>query len=500
MHARSVLFALALAAPVVSGPARAATESQPEPRIETIRPERPGPVDADLDFARRLSNAFAHAADRIEPAVVHITSAERTRQLRRDRFGRVLRGPEVEQQTGLGSGVIIDDLGHIVTNAHVVTYDPRTGNLADRLVVRLADGREYDAQLIGSDPASDLAVVRVEAEGLTAASWGDSEGASVGQWVLAVGSPFGFDQTVTAGIISSKARPPLSGNDRFNTDDMRFQEFIQTDAAINPGNSGGPLVDLEGRIVGINTAIASRSGGNNGLGFAIPADIARAVTDRIIETGRVDRGYIGVGWNIEHPEIDPELARTLAIPGGVRLDRVIEGGPGDEAGLETGDIIVRFGGRSTENANRLRNAIAIALPGAEVDVEYFRDGRRRDTTLRVIDRETGLMIAAQAREIPALGVYAGNRALEMTRNGRVIDTIRGAEVLRVTPGGAAERYGIEPGDVILEIDSRSIDGAEDLARSIDERDIERGVTVDLFRPSGNGRAGIRGTVEIRAED
>jgi len=461
-------------------------------------PERsdPGAME-DLDFARRLSGAFGHAAQRIEPAVVHVTSFERIQQVRR-RFGRVVeRGDVVEQQAGLGSGVIIDDLGHVVTNAHVITADQRTGNIADRLIVRLADGREYDAELVGADAESDLAVLRIEAEGLIAASWGDSEAASVGQWVLAVGSPFGFDQTVTAGIISSKGRPPLENGTRGPT----FQEFLQTDAAINPGNSGGPLVDLEGRVLGINTAIASRSGGNNGLGFAIPADIARSVAERIIENGRVDRGYIGITWNLNEPSIDPQLARELGVAGGVRISTVMEDGPADDAGLEPDDIIVRFGARTTENSTRLRNAIAIALPGAAVEVEYFRGDRRRTTTLRVIDRETGLAIAAQAREVPALGVYAGNRVLEQTdRRGRVVGSFTGAEIIRLDPDGPAAGVGLEPGDIIVDVDGRTIDGAEDLADRVDDRDVERGVTIGIYRPSPSGRGGLRGTVEIKAGD
>ncbi len=485
---RRCAFAIALTTATLGVPA--------QPTLER-RTEAP---NADLDFARRLSSAFGHAADRIEPAVVHVTSVERVQQVRR-RFGRIVeRGDVVEQQTGLGSGVIIDELGHVVTNAHVITADQRTGNIADRLIVRLADGREYDAELIGADTESDLAVLRIEADGLVAASWGDSEAASVGQWVIAVGSPFGFDQSVTAGIISSKGRPSLESG-RGNNQRPMFQEFLQTDAAINPGNSGGPLVDLEGRVLGINTAIASRSGGNNGLGFAIPADIVRSVASRIIENGRVDRGYIGITWNLSEPTIEPELARRLGIVGGVRVTTVMDDGPADDAGLEPGDIITRFGARTTENATRLRNAIAIAVPGAVVEVEYYRGDRRRTTTLRVIDRETGLAIASQAREVPALGVYAGNRVLEQTdRRGRVVGSFTGAEIIRLDPDGPAAGVGLEPGDIIVDVDGRTIDGAEDLADRVDDRDVARGVTIGIYRPSPTGRGGLRGTVEIRTGD
>ncbi|MEZ6317296.1 MAG: trypsin-like peptidase domain-containing protein [Phycisphaerales bacterium] len=463
----------------------------------------PAPANSpnpDVQFARSLSNAFAQAASRIEPSVVHITSQERMALVRRDIYGRQYStGDPVERPLGLGSGVIIDDAGHIVTNAHVVTVDERTRNYADRLIVRLSDGREYEADLVGVDPGTDIAVLTIQADGLVPAAWADSENAAVGQWVLAVGSPFGFDQTVTAGIISSKGRPtinPMANNANY-FDQSRFQEFIQTDAAINPGNSGGPLVDLEGHIVGINTAIASRSGGNEGLGFAIPADLAHAVSDRLIQTGRVDRGYLGIEWNADQPSIDPERARKLGIAGGVEIASVVEHGPADDAGLKPGDVIIRFAGRTTENANRLRNAIAITPPGADVEIVYYRGDTQRTGHARVVDRQTGLAIADNATQIPSLGVVVSTSTLTVSRAGRDVGERIGAQILDVTPGGAADQVGLEVGDVILEVDGRELDDLKDLTKRVEPSDLESGVTLSIFRPSPTGRGGLTGQVEIK---
>lgn len=453
------------------------------------------PLDADRDFARRLSSAFASAALSVEASVVHITSVERMRRYGRDAFGRrFLTGEEYDQPAGLGSGVVIDTRGHVVTNAHVITVDPRTRDYADRLVVRLSDGREFDATVVGVDDGSDLAVLRIDAEGLKPALWGDAEAASIGQWVLAIGSPFGFDQTVTAGIISSKGRPPL-GSQRSGLDLSHYQEFIQTDAAINPGNSGGPLVDLDGKIIGINTAIASRGGGNSGLGFAIPADLARSVTEQIIASGRVDRGYIGIGWDPAAMSIEPELARRLGVPGGVRVSTVGEGSPAHEAGLEPGDIIVAFAGRATENVNRLRNAIAITRPGAEVPVEFFRDGRRRTERVTVIDRLSGIASSPDTGLVRPLGLVAANTTLTLTRRGREAGTRRGVVVLDLQTGGPADRAGLQPNDVILEVDGREIEDVNDLLDRTRPDDLAEGVTLTLFRQTTNG-AGMTGTVEI----
>ncbi|MCB9832867.1 MAG: trypsin-like peptidase domain-containing protein [Planctomycetes bacterium] len=265
------------------------------------------------------------------------------------------------ERVGAGSGVIISTDGKILTNVHVVE-----GGSVIR--VTLDDDRELDATLIGRDPATDLALLDIEGDDHKAAPLGDSDRLEVGDWVMAYGSPFGLSKSVTAGIVSALGRHDIGL--------ASYENFIQTDAAINPGNSGGPLVDLEGRVVGINTAIASRSGGSAGIGFAIPINLARAVVDRLVTSGRVERGWFGV-------RID-DLSRARmdqlegeAQEGAVVVTEVIDGSPARAAGLEAGDIVLEIGGQRTRNANELRERVAFLEPGKTVTVRILRAGRER---------------------------------------------------------------------------------------------------------------------------
>ncbi|RMF85297.1 MAG: hypothetical protein D6744_01630, partial [Planctomycetota bacterium] len=303
-----------------------------------------GPKEA-IRYANALSEAFANAAEKIRPSVVSIHSVKRIKRdgwtirrfgdmpdilpfdgddlLRRFFGDRGLRLPERPWvQEGLGSGVIVSEDGYILTNNHVA------GN-ADELLVRTHDGKEYTAKVVGVDPMTDLAVIRVDAKGLTAAELGDSDELKVGEWVVAAGSPFGLTGTITAGIVSATGRS--------NVRIVDYADFIQTDAAINPGNSGGPLVNLKGQVVGINTAIASRSGGFNGVGFAIPVNMARTVMHSLIEKGEVVRGWLGVSIQ----PLDEALAHSFGYDktDGVLVGDVLEDGPADKAGLKAGDII-----------------------------------------------------------------------------------------------------------------------------------------------------------------
>lgn len=416
-----------------------------------------------MSMAMDLSMAFEYASDTIESSVVHIiTESENRRGFR--------------QRTGLGSGVIADERGYILTNAHVVEAGPI-------ISVRLSDGREMDAELIGTFAETDVAVLKIEAEGLVAAEFGDSEGLRVGEWVLAVGSPFGFQQSVTAGIVSAKGRGSMNmspGEEQPGF--QRFQEFIQTDAAINPGNSGGPLVDLHGRVIGINTAILSRSGGNNGLGFAIPIDIAGSVMERIIETGRVDRGWFGVAME----DLEPVDAYTLGIEGGVVLSRVSEDGPAQAAGLRTGDIVVTLGGRSTENLVRMGNAIMLAKPGEPVDVEYYRDGSKRRARATLQDRDKQRALAFGGAFIEELGVSMVPDEKTWTQRGRVVDRIEGFQVFEVQPNSPAEIAGLERGDFVYEVDGRSFEDADQLNGFLSTANYDRGVRLKVIRRNARG--------------
>ncbi len=397
-------------------------------------------IERDKAHARALSNAFSAAADRIAPSVVHITTVTDRIVTTRGFFG-----PERRRQrsNGLGSGVIVSSDGVIVTNNHVVEG-------ATALEVRLNDGRKYPAEIIALDPNTDLGVLRISGpstdgdppSGFTPASFGDSDRLRIGEWVIAVGSPFGFDQTVTAGIVSATGRTGVSRGEG------RFEEFIQTDAAINPGNSGGPLVDLDGNVVGINTAIFSRTGGNVGLGFAIPATMARIVLENALDDGKIEYG----GWlGISMFDLDDELEREFGTDG-VLLEEVAEGFPADRAGLRVGDLVVSFDGRPIENVTRLLNAIKLTPPGTKVDIGIIRDGQARtiEATVSSYDREREAALRGPRVEVPALGFEAQAITPEYAYLARLPDeTVDGLLVRRVARGSLAERCGLRPNDVIV---------------------------------------------------
>lgn len=331
-----------------------------------------------LRTATNLSDAFKHVAKALKPSVVSISTESKPRNVSvqqfrvpstpfdglspffSDDFFKEFRSFPVPQKLpgkqGLGSGVVVRGDGHILTNHHVIKG-------ADKIEVTLSDDRTYDATVIGSDPETDLAVLKIEASGLQPVQWADSDSAEVGEWVVAVGSPFGLNQTVTSGIVSALGR-----------DDMgitNYENFIQTDAAINPGNSGGPLVNLKGQLLGINTAIASRSGSYNGIGFAIPASMANRVMTSIMDDGKVSRGYLGVMIQ----DLDKDLASSFSFEGdGVLIGDIVPDGPGDKGGLKAGDIVIQLNGRVMENSNQLRNSVADLDPESKVDLEVVRNG------------------------------------------------------------------------------------------------------------------------------
>lgn len=391
-----------------------------------------------MSMAFNISEAFSYAAEQIEPSVVHITTRTATRR-------GVIGG-------GLGSGVIVDPRGYIITNSHVIEQ----GNSIE---VRLYDGRELPAAVVGTFAESDIGVLKIEADDLKAARFADSEALKVGQWVLAAGSPFGFDQSVTAGIVSAKGRGSF-GPDNQNGGVGRLQEFIQTDAAINPGNSGGPLVDLNGHIVGINTAIISRTGGNNGLGFAIPADIAQSVMEQLIETGDVQRGWLG----IQMAPLDPVVAHEMGIPGGVVVGRVLPDGPAEEAGLESGDIITAIGGRTTENLVRLSNAIMLIKPNEPAEVTYIRDGDERTTSAIVTDRDREFVRSNGGVFIDRLGIGVLPVPISRRIGSRRVEVIDAYEIANVEGNSPAARKGLEPGDIIIQIDGVEFESADMLRR------------------------------------
>jgi serine protease Do len=431
----------------------------------------PGVSDQDLAFANRLSTAFKTVASQVEPSVVHITSLQRVR-VRRSMFDA---GMDRVVPAGLGSGVIIDADGTIVTNNHVVKQ-------AEQLLVRLTDGREFEARVIGRDEATDLAVLKVEGENLVPAKFGDSERLDVGEWVVAIGSPFGFSNTVTAGIVSAKGRS-LTPRETGRT----YEDFIQTDAAINPGNSGGPLLNLRGEIIGINTAIASRSGAYEGLGFAIPSAIVRAVVDNIRANGRVVRGWLGVELvdmtsAMENARSSREGVRVNAPNNGARgvlVRRVLEESPAARAGLREGDIITRFRGNLV-NEQRLRTAIAITPPGTKAEVEVQREGERVVLTAELGDLNTALGNVF----VPRLGMSVRTVTPAIAQELGYRD-IAGVVVVEMEPDGKAAAGRLRVGDVIVRVDNRDVADAAAFERALTRADA-RGVRLDVVR---DGMAG-----------
>ncbi|MCH2133114.1 MAG: trypsin-like peptidase domain-containing protein [Phycisphaerales bacterium] len=313
-------------------------------------------TQASLDHAQRLSKAFAWSAARISPSVVEISTGRRVRT-----------GHPLFQRdaivTGTGSGVIVDANGFILTNYHVIED-------VQGVVVSLSDGRQFNARVVGADAMADLAVLKIDASDLTAATFADPAELAVGQWVLAVGSPFGLEMTVTAGIISATGRRQLDF-----TSPNAYENYIQTDAAVNPGNSGGPLVNLRGEVVGINTAIQTRDGGYLGISFAIPVDMARNVVDSIVEHGTIERGFLGVTV----AALDNRIRSALDYPGedGVVVTGVLNDSPAAKSGLQRADIIAVLDGEAVADMSQFRRTIALKPPGTTCTLTVHRDGQAR---------------------------------------------------------------------------------------------------------------------------
>ena len=323
-----------------------------------------------------VASSYSAAAKRASPSVVSITASRApARTPRTDDpmfrffFGDRARQLQEERQVGLGSGVIVSTTGYLLTNNHVIDG-------ADDIEVTLSDGRSAKARVIGTDPDSDVAVLKIELDRLPAVNFGDVDSAQVGDVVLAIGNPFGVGQTVTSGIVSALGRSQLGIN--------TFENFIQTDAAINPGNSGGALVDANGNLLGINTAIYSRSGGSMGIGFAIPVSTARQVMESLIKDGRVTRGWIGV----EPRDLTPEIAQTLNLPikEGVLITGVLQSGPASAGGIRPGDVVVKIAGKAVGNTPQLLNAVAALKPQSNAEIAVQRGDRQLDLTVTVAQR------------------------------------------------------------------------------------------------------------------
>ena len=408
------------------------------------------PVAATAQIVDEQGNipTLAPLVERVSPSVVNIATsgtveAESNPLLNDPFFRRFFDVPEQPRQRevqSLGSGVVVDaEAGYVLTNHHVIAQ-------ADEITVAFNDGRELSAEIVGSDPETDIAVLQVDSENLQALPMADSDELRVGDYTMAIGNPFGLDHTVTTGVVSGLDRT-LPGNNG-----ARLQSFIQTDASINPGNSGGALVNLRGELVGINTAILSRSGGNIGIGFAVPMNMAREVMDQLIEYGEVQRGVLGVRVQ----DLTQEMAQAFDIErnDGALIAQVTPNSPAAEAGLEAGDIVTGVNGTTIDDANAMANAIGLLQIGDRVEITYVRNGETRQTTATVADPASG-QVSADALH-PA---FAGATFSELDERSPLFGKVEGVLVTGVASGSRAAEY-LQSGDVITSVNRQGVDSMD----------------------------------------
>jgi serine protease Do len=411
--------------------------------------------------AVRLPN-FISLAKIFEPSLVHISVMQNRRSQAlsgqfeegarqgadpRERFFGIPSPQAPSPRRGLGSGFILDASGHILTNYHVV-------NNAERVTVKLFDNREFDAKIIGRDAKTDIAVIKIDSrDQLKAAPLGDSSQLEPGEWVIAMGSPFGLDRTLTAGIVSAIGRRLGAGP---------YEDYIQTDASINPGNSGGPLLNLQGHVVGINTAIVSQTGSNIGIGFAIPINLIKQILPELKDKGKITRGWLGVAMQ----PITPSIAESLGLEksGGALISDINPGGPAEKAGLQRGDVIIEYDRKPIANAGDLPILVAQTPVGREVHVKVLRKGKELPITIAIGELKEP-EVAAPKVEKTQLGLTVQTvdqqvaESLGLTR-------AQGVLIASVQPGSVAEHAGLARGDVILEINQTPVKSAEDFQRAL----------------------------------
>ncbi len=445
------------------------TGSTPErPTLEA--PVASTPTPSPRPAAAVSLPSWSEVAEHVIPGVVNVSSERVVRREPSD-FDSPFRGPMEEffreffrfrglpeegRQQSLGSGFIVDKDGYILTNNHVVQSRDA------KIIVKLSDESEYKAQVVGVDPETDLALLKIEArEPLTPLELGDSDKLRVGDWVMAVGNPLGFDRTVTVGVVSALGRSNL----RFGTEGPAYQDYIQTDASINFGNSGGPLVDVHGRVVGVNSAITSPSGGNIGIGFAIPINLAHEVIDQLKEQGRVVRGWLGV----QIGPLSKDLAEGLNLEGvqGVLINDVFEDSPAQKAGVKPGDVVLAIDGQKVSSAKELQFIVARRRVGSTVKLTINRDGKTMHLDVKLGERPSSIASAAPSRaEEDWLGmrvVSANSREAEELG----VDTDEGVVIVELRRGGPAERAGLRVGDVIVKVGRTSVNTPSEFKRLTD---------------------------------
>lgn len=410
--------------------------------------------------------AFVAISKAVTPAVVNISAKRYARKqddasdfpfegsLRRFFGGKFERkAPQHERRgEGMGSGVIIASDGLIVTNNHVIED-------ADEIIVVLSDKREFKGIVVGTDPKSDLAVIRIKTKGLPTIPWGDSSKTQVGEYILAIGNPFGLTQTVTMGIISAVGRANIGLTD--------YEDFIQTDAAINPGNSGGAMVNIQGELIGINTAIFTRSGGYMGIGFAVPSDMVRSIVAKLVKSGKVVRGWLGVAIQ----DVTPQIATSFGLSEarGALVSEVMADSPAEKAGFQAGDVILSFGGEAVGNTNKLRHIVAKALAGDHLNVDVIRESKKIVLTVKIEVQPQNLFAkrsrsphVVQPKLSAALaGVTVSELSPELAEQLTLDVGLSGVVILKVDPGSNAKTAGLRKSDLILEINRKDIRTLED---------------------------------------
>jgi serine protease Do len=432
------------------------------------------------------SRAFTEIVSTVSPAVVNIAATKvmqrETDALYNDPFFDLFSPfndfgmPKKWKEKSLGSGVIVSPDGYIITNNHVVEK-------GEEIKVTLFDGKTFKGKLVGADPKTDIAIIQIDASKLPTLTWGDSERLQVGEFVLAIGNPYSLNHTVTMGIISAVGRANVGIAD--------YEDFIQTDAAINPGNSGGPLVNVKGELIGINTAIFSRTGGYQGIGFAVPSNMVRIIMDQLVQRGKVTRGWIGVTIQ----ELTPELSQKFGAKKvqGALISEVMKDSPAAKAGMKRGDIILTFNGKAVKDVSNLRNMVAQSKIGNSVEMEILRSGREYSVKVTIIE-------IPRARDVAEVvpDYSTGDTEAELLTGLTVMDLSketlkqlgynkneRGVIVVKVETGSPADEAEIRKGDIINEIDKKKIDSVEDFNRIATH--IQRNETVLLFINRGGKR-------------
>ncbi|MEP7152529.1 MAG: DegQ family serine endoprotease [Nitrospira sp.] len=442
--------------------------SNPSPVVEERSTTLPGSLP---------SAGFADVAKAVTPAVVNITTsaAEQVSDSTHPRgradeffgapFGPRRFAPPMEPRErrggGQGSGVIVSPDGYILTNNHVIDG-------AKTVTITLPDKREFKGRIVGSDPKSDIAVIKIDGSNLPTITWGDSTRLQVGEYVLAVGNPFGLNSTVTLGIVSALGRGRMGIT--------QYEDFIQTDAAINPGNSGGPLVNTRGELIGLNTAIFSQSGGYQGVGFAVPTSMSKPIYESLVKTGKVVRGYLGIGIQ----DLNQDLAKSFDLKGsnGAIVTDLKEDGPAEKAGLKQGDVITAFQGAPIEDAVTLQRAVTRSAVGSKATVKVMREGHERDLSVTIgelPDNQQVAKVETGPSDQPLAGLAVQELDRETAQELGLKGKLQGVVVTSVDPESEAERAGLMPGDVIREINRKPVTSMKDYDRAAS--DLKKGQNV-----------------------